>query len=100
MDRPGKYSLVLDMVEEFRQPVIDRTVIAFINKGGEFAMDGDGLPDAVRKDFAEKVRERLESQERWEGKKLKLKTIIERQARHLATYLRGEAKYRGYRSTW
>ena len=100
MDRPGKYSLVLDMVEEFRQPVVDRTVLAFINKGGEMEMDNGRLPEAVRKEFTEKVLERLESTERWEGKKLKLKTIIERQARHLATFLRGEGKYRAFRSSW
>lgn len=28
VDRPGKPSLVLDLVEEFRQPVVDRTVIS------------------------------------------------------------------------
>lgn len=100
VDRPGKHSLVLDMVEEFRQPVVDRTVLAFINKGEDMEMDGDRLPDAARKEFAEKVRERLESTERWEGKKLKIKTIIERQARHLATYLRGEGKYRALRASW
>lgn len=100
VDRSGKHALVLDMVEEFRQPVVDRTVIAFLNKGGEFAMEEERLPDNVRKEFAAKVRERLESTELYEGKKLKLKTIIERQARHLATYLRGDGKYKGFRSTW
>lgn len=100
VDRPGKHALVLDMVEEFRQPVVDRTVLAFLNKGGEFALEEERLPDKIRKDFAAKVRERLESPELYEGKKLKIKTIIERQARHLATYLRGEGKYKGFRSTW
>ena len=33
VDRPGKPSLVLDMVEEFRQPVVDRAVIAAIGRG-------------------------------------------------------------------
>lgn len=100
VDRPGKHALVLDMVEEFRQPVVDRSVLAFLNKGGEFTMDEDRLPDTVRKEFAAKVRERLESTELYEGKKLKLKTIIERQARHLATYIRGDGKYKAFRSSW
>ena len=42
VDRPGKPSLILDMVEEFRQPVVDRTVIAFINLGQNIGMK-DGL---------------------------------------------------------
>lgn len=100
VDRPGKHALVLDMVEEFRQPIIDRTVLAFINKGTGFEMNDGKLPDVVRKDFAKKVQERLESTESYEGKKLKLKTIIERQARHLATFIREEGKYKAFRSTW
>src|SRR5579883_2683190 len=44
VDRPGKPSLVLDLVEEFRQPVVDRTVIAFINLGQSLTMQ-DGLLD-------------------------------------------------------
>lgn len=100
VDRPGKHSLVLDMVEEFRQPVIDRTVLAFINRGGKDEMEEGRLPDKVRKEFAAKVRERIESTEHYEGKKLALRTIIERQARHLATFIRGEGKYKAFRSTW
>ncbi|MHB1653901.1 MAG: CRISPR-associated endonuclease Cas1 [Desulfitobacteriaceae bacterium] len=100
VDRPGKHSLVLDMVEEFRQPVVDRTVLSYVNRGAEIRVEEGRLPDAVRKEFAAKVRERLESTELYEGKKLLLKTIIERQARHLATFVRGEGKYKAFRSTW
>lgn len=32
VDRPGKPSLVLDLIEEFRQPLVDRPVIAAFNK--------------------------------------------------------------------
>jgi CRISPR-associated protein Cas1 len=100
VDRPGKHALVLDMVEEFRQPVVDRTVLAFVNRGSEIKMAEDRLPESVRKEFAAKVRERLESTESYEGKKLKFKTIVERQARHLATFIRGEGKYKAFRATW
>ncbi len=31
-DRPGKPSLVLDLMEEFRQQVVDRTVITLLSK--------------------------------------------------------------------
>lgn len=100
VDRSGKHALVLDMVEEFRQPVVDRTVLAYVNTGSEFDTEDGRLPESVRKEFADKIRERLESTELYEGKKLKLKTIIERQARHLATYVRGDGKYKAFRSTW
>lgn len=100
VDRPGKHSLVLDMVEEFRQPVVDRTVLAFVNRGTEVRTEEGRLPESLRKEFAGKIRERLESTELYEGKKLLLKTIIERQTRHLATFVRGEGKYKAFRSKW
>lgn len=100
VDRPGKASLVLDMIEEFRQPVVDRIVIAMVNKGMEIGMDGDKLDTVTRRDFANRVLERLESEERFEGKKFKIRTIIQRQARRIATFLRGENKYKPFVAGW
>src|SRR5207245_10394962 len=45
VDRPGKPSLVLDLVEEFRQPVVDRAILAYVNLGTSIGMK-DGLLDA------------------------------------------------------
>ena len=33
VDRSGKPSLVLDLMEEFRQPVVDRAILSWLNKG-------------------------------------------------------------------
>src|SRR5207248_3345274 len=63
VDRPGKPSLVLDMVEEFRQPVVDRTVIAFINLGQSMKMENGLLDQETRRAIAEKILERLSSTE-------------------------------------
>jgi CRISPR-associated protein Cas1 len=103
VDRPGKPSLTLDAIEEFRQPVVDRTVLGLANKGFEFKQGEDGLlTDETRRTLAEKVLERLEeSTERYEGKKQALRVIIQSQARHLATFLRGErASYDPFACGW
>ncbi|MGH2592581.1 MAG: CRISPR-associated endonuclease Cas1, partial [Anaerolineae bacterium] len=42
-DRPGKPSLTLDFIEEFRQPVVDRTVFGLVNKGVKLEQDERGL---------------------------------------------------------
>ena len=100
-DRPGKPSLTLDLIEEFRQPVVDRTVLGLANKGFEFKQDEDGLlAEDTRRALAEKVLERLEeSTERYEGKKQALRVIIQSQARHLATFVRGDrADYEPFRA--
>jgi len=100
VDRPGKKSLVYDFIEEFRQPVIDRIVIATVNKGINIGMDGDYLDTRTKKDFANKVFERLEHKEKFQGKNSMMKTIIQSQARRVATFLRGEAKYKPFVSSW
>src|SRR6266566_3170673 len=90
-DRPGKPSLVLDLIEEFRQTVVDRTVIGLVNK--RFAIEQDEesrLNEATRKKLAEKILERLESSEMYEKKRQALRFILQSQARHLALFARGE----------
>ena len=101
VDRPGKASLVYDAVEEFRQPVVDRTVLSFINRRGNVNFTKDGmLEDKCRKSFANKVIERLDSRERYDGKKYTIKTIIQRQARRLASFLRGESRFEPFICSW
>jgi len=100
VDRPGKPSLVLDMVEEFRQPVVDRTVIAYVNLGTNIGMK-DGLLDAdTRKSFAEKVVERLVATETYQGKQYQIRSIIQMQARRVAGFLRGEGEYKAFSFKW
>jgi len=101
-DRPGKPSLVLDLIEEFRQTVVDRTVIGLVNK--RFAVEQDEhqrLTEATRRKLAEKVLERLESSETYEQKRQALRFILQNQARHLATFVRGErSQYQPFTAGW
>lgn len=102
VDRPGKPSLVLDLIEEFRQPVVDRTVFGLVNRGVAIEVDAEGrLTEETRKLLAAKVLERLEGTERYEGKKHKLRVILHRQAQHVTTFVRGErGVYRPFISGW
>jgi CRISPR-associated protein Cas1 len=101
-DRPGKPSLVLDLIEEFRQVAIDRLVFGLANRHFEVKQDSVGrLEAATRKDFAEKVLEHLETTVRYEGKRFSIRHVIQNQARHLATFFRGERPdYIGFKATW
>ncbi len=102
VDRPGKPSLVFDLVEEFRQSVVDRTVIAVVNRGTALAMDERSrLTEETRRGLAEKVLARLEAAEEHQGKRHPLRAIIQMQARQMATYLRGEREeYTPYQLAW
>ena len=102
VDRPGKPSLTLDAIEEFRQPVVDRTVFGLVNKGVKMEQNEQGyLTDDTRKMLAEKVLNRLETPEPYEKKNVPLRIILQSQARHLATYLRGDrGEYEPFIMAW
>lgn len=100
VDRPGKPSLVLDLVEEFRQPVVDRTVIAHVNRGEPMRMEGGLLSAETRKALSEKILARLESRERYQGKSYQLRSIIQIQAPNVAAFLKGERAYRPFTFKW
>jgi CRISP-associated protein Cas1 len=102
-DRPGKPSLVLDLIEEFRQCVVDRTIIGMLNKHVPLEQDEEQLlTEATRRKVAEKVMERLDaSAETYEKKRQALRFILQNQARHLACFLRGERDvYEPFVSGW
>lgn len=91
VDRPGKPSLTLDFIEEFRPVVVDRTVFGLANKNVSFDFDEHKmLTKETRRMLADKINERLEGEIPFEGKRHPIRAVIQMQARHIATYLRGE----------
>ena len=101
-DRPGKPSLVFDLIEEFRQVIVDRTVFGLANKGVALDLnDRKLLDEKARRTIAEKVVARLEAAERYERKRQPLRAILQSQARHIATFVRGDrARYEPFIARW
>lgn len=100
VDRPGRPSLVLDLVEEHRQAVVDRPVVALFTKGFKSELEDGRLNADARKKIAQAVLERLEDREGYEGKKHLFRSIIQLQAQHLAMFLRRERKYQPFVASW
>jgi CRISPR-associated protein Cas1 len=100
VDRPGKPSLVLDLIEEFRQPIVDRAVIAMLTKGVKIETREGLLTDESRRAVAGAVLERLESETGFRGRRHRLKSIVQIQARNLASFLRGGEPYRAFAFKW
>ncbi|MCL4476843.1 MAG: CRISPR-associated endonuclease Cas1 [Nitrospirae bacterium] len=100
VDRPGKPSLVLDLIEEFRQPMVDKIVIAHINLGESVEIKNGLLEAETRKIIGNKIIERLEAQEAFEGKRYKIRSIIQMQARNLSAFLSGKREYKTFRFKW
>lgn len=101
-DRPGKPSLVLDLIEEFRQVAIDRLVFGLLTRQLNVEQEEDGrLSKDTRKSLAEKVLEHLDATVRYENKRFPLRFVMQNQARHLAAFLRGDREdYPPFKATW
>jgi CRISPR-associated protein Cas1 len=90
-DRPGKPSLVLDLIEEFRQAVVDRALLGQVTRGWQIERTEEGwLTETTRERVVEKVLDRLAGSEPYEGQRQPLRHILQMQARHIATFVRGE----------
>jgi CRISPR-associated protein Cas1 len=100
VDRPGKPSLVLDLIEEFRQPIVDRAVIAIVTKGSIIEVRGGMLIDGSRRTVAHAVLERLEAEVGFRGRRHRVKSVLQMQAREFAAYLRGGPAYRPFAFKW
>ncbi len=101
-DRPGKPSLELDLIEEFRQAIVDRTILGLVNRKFEAAFDEQGrLDEPTRRRLGEHIKNRLDSTERHEGKRQRLAVILQSQARHIATFVRREReRYDPFIASW
>lgn len=99
-DRSGKPSLALDLMEELRAPAVDRAVLAHVRLGQPVRFEGAFLDDATRRAIASAVLERLEAPVTIAGRKLQLGSVVQRQARAIATHVRGEGEYKPFAMTW
>ena len=101
-DRPGKPSLVLDLTEEFRAPIVDRTVVAAIRLRQLRPNAKTGpLDPETRGVLVDQIFKRLESKERFEGGEYQVRSIIQIQARRVASFLTQKTpRYQSFRFKW
>jgi len=97
----NKPTLVYDLVEEFRQPFIDRSIFSLLTrgkKGSDLKLDKKtGMLTKETKDQVIKsVINRLASLTSFRGKKVKCEDIIEIQVRNLVSFLEGKESYKPY----
>jgi CRISPR-associated protein Cas1 len=108
-DRPGKPSLVLDLMEEFRQQIVDRTVMALITKNVikpdeilavEASEDGRVLSKKVVELLLTNLQERLDMQAMFNGRRAPLKSFVYGQARGVVRCLLQERSYVPFSLGW
>ncbi|MEM2865443.1 MAG: CRISPR-associated endonuclease Cas1 [Candidatus Bathyarchaeia archaeon] len=106
-DRPGKPSLVLDIMEEFRQQVVDRTLLALVSKRvvkpGEIIEEEQGqrlIAKETARKILEALEERLDDKAMFRGRRSSIRGLIQVQARNIARLLLDGVEYRPFTLGW
>ncbi len=98
-DRSGKPSFVLDIIEEFRQPIVDRLILRLIGKSevtpDDFEMQGEfcKIKDTFKKHYLSELIgtfTRAETNDQT-GKTMTFEQHIIHQARHAGKFFKGES---------
>ncbi len=96
----GKPTLAFDLIEEFRQQVVDKVVFSLISKGEEMQIEKGQLTHATKTRLIEKILERLNNKEKFRGKELRMSEIIRFQAHAFVQHLLGIKTYKPYVGKW
>ena len=96
-EQPNKPTLVFDLIEEFRQPVVDREIISILNRGSQLRSSKGRLTQQSQKIVAQNTQERLVTPTKWRKGKYKITTIIDEQVLLLSHVIHNESKkYKGF----
>lgn len=94
--RPGKMSLVLDLMEEYRAWVVDRAVVKLRTRSESRSLADNGLKQAL---IAE-VQGTCAKRYTYRNKKVKLEHIMQRQVYRLCGHFHGENAYKPHLFKW
>ena len=95
-NRPGKPSLVLDVMEEYRSWVVDRNII----KLKAYLKEKSTLDAALRKRIIQEINLTMSKKYPYHGRLLSLSGIMQRQVYKLTGYFMGRSNYKSYIFKW
>jgi len=105
-DRKGRTSLVFDLMEEFRQQIVDKTVLSILNRK-QVDTDDFELKDGymiilqkARRLLIKSIQLKLSSKIDFNEKSIKYNDIILHQARLIGKFLENKEKYVGFYLRW
>ena len=102
----GKPTFIYDIIEEFRQPFVDRPLFSMLTKGNRFTKlkvdSNTGLMDSATKAIIlEAVLQKLSSLTLFRSKKMRAEEILHIQVKKLAEYISGKStRYLPYIATY
>lgn len=94
-DRPGKASLVLDVIELFRAWIVDRSVIKV-----RTIIGNGGLTNDIKNRITREILSSLKTRHLWHGKKLMAETILQRQVYSICGAITSDKPFKAYHFKW
>ena len=95
--RPGKPSLVLDLMEEYRPWCVDRVVI---KNRSVFPSSSIGLTPELKRRIIDGIELCFATHYTYHGRKLSLDSILQRQVYRLCGHFSSQKKYKPYLFKW
>ena len=95
--RPGKPSLVLDVMEEYRAWVVDRNIIKLRSM---LKNSKRGLTQEIKSAIVNAIDETMANAVSWQGKSVRLENALQRQAYRLAGTVVDGKHYKSIRFRW
>lgn len=102
-DRSGRRSLVYDLIEEFRQPVVDRTIITLLSRKqlDQTSLDvSKQLIPQSRKLIYSTIMDKLDARIQYKDTFQSLRSIIEEQTRSIIHYCTDKREYTPFIQRW
>lgn len=103
-DRHKRTSLTFDLIEEFRQQLVDKVIFSLINTKQLTSADMDKRNNSInlekRKLIISRVLDKINSRLNYEGENLSYGEIMDKQAKKIVNYLINGEKYTGFSLRW
>ena len=103
-DRYGRTSLTFDLIEPFRQQIVDKTVIGLINRKQITVEDLDKRNNTIklgaRKLIVEGILSKIHSTITYDDETVSYSDLIRKQSDDLVKTLLGNKKFKGFYLRW
>ena len=105
-DRYGRTSLVFDLMEEFRQQIVDKSVLKLINRGqinkDDFEIKNNFvfINESCRKLLIKTILDKLSNEVTFEGIKRSYSDFIIIESQHIVDFLMYNKKYKTFHIRW
>lgn len=103
-DMYGRTSLTYDLIEEFRQQIVDKTVLNLINKKQVTNDDMDKRNNSIkiekRKLIVSKIQDKIHSTITYNDCEVTYADLIDQQSQNLVKTILNDEKYEGFKLRW